>query len=122
MYRAEVDIKKADGTVIKKGQIFDGELKKNTIEEFKQRKFIIEIKPDVASSSVYNKENFETDNTGEMTVFLSEEELRKFKSKKEIAEYAETIGCEISSDMRMEEMINEILNYIEEAGETGFDV
>ncbi len=60
------------------------------------------------------------ENDDKKIVFLSEDEIKRFKSKSEIAEYAETIGYTLKPDeMTREEMINCLINYIEEVTENG---
>ena len=47
-------------------------------------------------------------------VFLSVEELKKIRSKKDIIKYGASIGCELDNRMPFKDMVNEILNYQEE--------
>lgn len=51
----------------------------------------------------------------EPLVFLSESELNKFSNKAKLVEYACSIGLEeLTTDLKKEELIDAILNYIEE--------
>lgn len=58
----------------------------------------------------FNEEDFEDEEIS----FLSEDELRKMKKKKDIVDYAATIGLELSPDDTKEELIDAVLNHIEE--------
>lgn len=45
----------------------------------------------------------------------SEEELNKMRSKKEIIDYANSIGLEgLNEELKKDELVNSIINYIEE--------
>jgi len=62
-----------------------------------------------------NQENITVDNEEVEIEIKSEEELNKMRSKKELIEYAESIGCNgLDEDVRKDEIIAIILNYIEE--------
>ncbi len=50
----------------------------------------------------------------EENVLLDESDLRKMKSKRELAEYGKSIGVDVSEEFTKEEMISALLNYIEE--------
>lgn len=58
------------------------------------------------------------ENTNQEDVVInakSEEELGKMRSKKEIIDYAESIGLQgLSEDVKKDELIESVLNYIEE--------
>ncbi|HAB59393.1 MAG TPA: hypothetical protein DCE48_01540 [Lachnospiraceae bacterium] len=71
-------------------------------------------------SNVDLKENGDSqeENTNQEDVVInakSEEELGKMRSKKEIIDYAESIGLQgLSEDVKKDELIESVLNYIEE--------
>ena len=47
-------------------------------------------------------------------VYLTEEELKKIRSKKDMVNYGASIGCELDKKMSLKEMLNAVLNYQEE--------
>ncbi len=106
MYIADVNIKSRKKTY-KKGDILGNEFSEKDILRF------------IEMGAVFSRGEF----TGfdiyepEQAVFLGESDLRKMKSKGELAEYGKKIGFEISGELTREEMINSLLNYIEETQE-----
>lgn len=105
MYTAKINIMSSVKTY-KKGEVLGKEFSKTSLDRllimgavFKDGEDILQIE--------------EFDN-GETLKFLSEEELRKFKNKTEIVEYARKIGLELDIESTKEKLINDVLNYIEE--------
>lgn len=47
-------------------------------------------------------------------VYLTEKELRKIRSKKDMISYGASIGCELDAEMNLKDMLNAVLNYQEE--------
>lgn len=45
---------------------------------------------------------------------LTQEELKKIRSKKDMMNYAASIGCELDEGMSLKEMLNAVLNHQEE--------
>ena len=64
--------------------------------------------------AIYISENRNEEESEEMD-YLSEEEIKKMKSKQELIDYAVSIGMEgLNTDMKKEELVNEIENFIDE--------
>lgn len=108
-------IRTSDYTIYEKGDIIEEIFDKTERQRLINLGAIEEIDT-IADSS----KNYEGENDYGKIVFLSEDEIKRFKSKSEIAEYAETIGYNLKPDeMTREEMINCLINYIEEVTENG---
>lgn len=114
MYIADMNIKSRE-KIYKKGDVLGNEFSKGDILRF------------IKIGAVFSRGEESLSDKGvddyklEEIVFLDESGLRKMKSKAELCEYGKQIGFEISLELTKEEMINSLLNYIEEAKETGGD-
>jgi len=104
MYVAVMNIR-SHKKLYKKGDILGNEFSENDISRF------------INMGAVFSRGEtpfFYESDEDDKVIFLDESDLRKMKSKSELAEYGKSIGFDVSENMTKEEMINSLLNYIEE--------
>ena len=94
-----------DGEKYKKGDILP-DVPDKTLELLLEHGFVNEL-------SISEGKNRDEDSQDDAT-YLDEKKIRSIKSKKKLAEYAESIGLELSENQSMEKMQDEIINFIEE--------
>ena len=112
MYIAAMNIKSCKKTY-KKGDVLGNEFSKEDISRFIKMGAVFSRGEERLTAEEFD------DYEPEEIVFFDESDLRKIKSKAELREYGKRIGFEASMELTREEIINSLLNYIEEARETG---
>ena len=120
-YRTKVEVR-TNGKVFKPGAILPNDISKLDLNFLKAKKFVevVDVADAVSEVDVKNVEDEELeDGFDEMTPdsFKSVDEIRKFRKKKDVAEYAASIGFELGKDYdkkTLDELCDEVINFQEE--------
>lgn len=108
MYIADMNVR-SHKKLYKKGDVLGNEFSEKDILRFVEMGAVFS-RGEIPAFDIYEPEEL---------VFLDESDLRKMKSKGELAEYGRSIGIDVSEEMTKEEMINSLINYIEEEKDNG---
>lgn len=105
------------------GEVIKEQLSKADLEFLKKNGFIeitdeaVSLYEDEDSEDSGNDDNsgfgIEDDDSGDGISYLDKSELKAMK-KEEIIAYAATIGLDLSDDLKKDELIDSVLNFIEE--------
>lgn len=122
-YRTKVEVR-TNGKVFKPGAILPDDISKLDLNFLKVKKFVEVVDVADAVSEADAEDDFDDEEFGdgfdEMTPgsFKTADEIRKFRKKKDVAEYAASIGLDLGEDYdkkSLDELCDEVINYQEEA-------
>lgn len=122
-YRTKVEVR-TNGKVFKPGAILPDDISKLDLNFLKAKKFVEVVDVADAVSEADAEEDIDDEEFGdgfdEMTPgsFKTAEEIRKIRTKKDVAEYAASIGLDLGEDYdqkSLAELYDEVINYQEEA-------
>lgn len=122
-YRAKVEVR-TDGKVYVPGSILPDNMAKVDLDFLKKRKFIELVEVDervIAASDMEDEEEElpDSDAFDEMlpSEYKSSEEIRKMRTKKDLYQYALSIGLDLGDDYeerKVGDLADEVINFQEE--------
>lgn len=123
-YRTKVEIQ-TNGKVYPKGSILPDNISKIDIDFLKKKKFIDIVEVDDALKPDFDSEEDGEDDGEDDGLFggtdvgelKSEDEIRKLRTKKDVFDYASSIGLDLGedyADKKLDELVEAVLNFQEE--------